>query len=310
MLFTDAQAPDNPIVFVNDSLVSLTGYEREELLGRSFNFLLARDSAPTVLAEVDRKLDRGSGAASDHLYHRKDGSAFWAATFVTPVRNDSGAVVQNFVSLADLTRHKQEQRHSKMLIDELNHRVKNTLATVLSIVGQALRGASDPAEIRQSIESRLFALSRSHDILTREDWRGVGLLDLVHDALEPFGITDARAPRFVIQGQNIRLSPKATLVLSIVLHELATNALKHGALSNQAGSIRIDWSTEQRAADSRLIFRWKERNGPPVSPPSRKGFGSNMIEGGVPYELDGTARLDYRADGLLCTIDMRAPESG
>ena len=131
-----------------------------------------------------------------------------------------------------------------MLIDELNHRVKNTLSTVQSIVWQALRTASDPKVIRESIESRLFALSRSHDLLTRENWESAGLLDIVHDALEPFGVADGRADRIVITGENIRFPPKAALALGIAFNELATNAVKYGALSNATGSILIEWTIE------------------------------------------------------------------
>ena len=109
--------------------------------------------------------------------------------------------MQHFVSFVDLTKHKQEQAQSKLLIDELNHRVKNTLATVQSIVWQALRNSADPEAIRESIESRIFALSRSHDLLTRENWESAGLLDLVNDALEPFGVANGRAERFVITGR-------------------------------------------------------------------------------------------------------------
>ena len=119
-----------------------------------------------------------------------------------------------------------------MLIDELNHRVKNTLATVQSIVWQASRANSDPQVIREAVESRLFALSRSHNLLTRENWHSAGLLDVLHDALEPFGVTDGRAERLVIAGENIRLSTRAALALGIAFNELATNAVKYGAFSN------------------------------------------------------------------------------
>jgi two-component sensor histidine kinase len=126
---------------------------------------------------------------------------FWAAIFISPVRDVSGKVVQHFASFVDLTRQKQEQVPSTMMIDELNHRVKNTLATVQSIVSQALRKASDPKAIREAIESRLFALSRSHDLLTRENWEGAGLLDLVKEAMAPFGVANGRTERFVITGK-------------------------------------------------------------------------------------------------------------
>jgi two-component sensor histidine kinase len=196
-----------------------------------------------------------------------------------------------------------------MLIDELNHRVKNTLATVQLIVRQALRKATDPAAIRESIESRLFALAGSHDLLSRENWEGAGLVDLVNAALEPFGIAHGRAGRLVIAGKNIRLTPKATLALGVAFHELATNAVKSGAFSNDTGSILIAWAIETAPAGNRLVLRWQEKDGPPVAPLRRKGFGSQVIEHGLAHELEAVVHLDYRADGLVCTIDIPAPRA-
>jgi two-component sensor histidine kinase len=175
-----------------------------------------------------------------------------------------------------------------MLVDELNHRVKNILSAVQSIVWQTLRTTTDPIAIRQSIESRLFALSRSHDLLTREKWESAGLFDIAHDALEPFGVSGGRADRIVITVGNIRFPPKAALALSIAFNELATNAAKYGALSNAAGSILIGWTTDTTPAGKRLLLSWKEKGSPPVKAPAHKGFGSRVIERGLAHELDGT----------------------
>src|SRR3984893_2401677 len=184
---------------------------------------------------------------------------FWAAIFISPVRDEGGEVVQHFASFVDLTKQKQEQAQSTMMINELNHRVKNTLATVQSIVWQALRSGSDPKVIRESIESRLFALSRSHDLLTRQNWEGAGLLDLVNAALEPFGVANGRRERFAIMGKNACQTPKPTLALGIAFHELATNAVKYGAFSNDTGSIRIAWAIEPTLERNRLILQWQEK---------------------------------------------------
>src|SRR4029078_8450953 len=136
-------------------------------------------------------------------------SVFWAALYVSPARDEDGAVVQHFASFVDLARHKQQQVKSAMMIDEMNNRVKNALATVQSIVWQALRNASDPEVIRESIESRLFALSRSHDLWTRENWEVAGLVALLHEAMEPFRAAGGRhTERIVITGKNIRIPPK------------------------------------------------------------------------------------------------------
>lgn len=309
MVFTDAKEPANPIIFANDAFLELTGYDRDEVLGQSFNFLMARGGDSDALARIDAAFLGIAKGGSEIVYRRKDGSEFWSAILISPVKDQNGDLVQHFASFVDLTDHKQEQAQSRMLIDELNHRVKNTLATVQAIVWQALRNTADLEVVRESIESRLFALSHSHDLLTRENWEGAGLLDLVNTALEPFGIANGRAEHFVISGRNIRVSPKVALALGIAFHELATNAVKYGAFSNKAGSILISWIIEPSPEGNRLMLRWQEKGGPSVTPPSRKGFGSRVIERGLAHELEGTVDLDYRADGVVCTVSFPLPDS-
>ena len=307
MVFTDATEPHNPIIFANDSFLSLTGYDREEVLGEGFNFLLAHAADPEALVRIKNEFDGTSDTGAEVLYRRKDGSEFWTAVFISPVRGESGDIVQYFASFVDLTKHKEDQAKSKALIDELNHRVKNTLSTVQSIVWQAMRTASDPKVVRQAIESRLFALSRSHDLLTRENWKSAGLFDIVHDALEPFGAVEGRAQRFALNGENIRFAPRAALALGIVFNELATNAAKYGALSSEAGSVLIEWTKESTIEGGQLLLHWWEKNGPPVTPPLRLGFGSRVIERSVAHELEGTVKLDFRPDGLACTMTIPLP---
>jgi PAS domain S-box-containing protein len=307
MVFTDAKEADNPIIFANDSFLSLTGYGREDVLGKSFNFLMAHGADAEALTRIKAEFEGSSSSGTEVLCRRKDGSEFWAALFVSPVRDAGGDIVQYFVSLIDLSKHKEDEVRSRMLIDELNHRVKNTLSTVQSIVWQTLRTTTDPKAIRQSIESRLFALSRSHDLLTREKWESAGLHDIAHDALEPFGVSGGRGDRIVITGENIRFPPKAALAISIAFNELATNAVKYGALSNAAGSILIGWTMETAPAGKRLLLSWKEKGGPPVTPPAHRGFGSRVLERGLAHELEGTVHLDYRLDGLVCTMDIPLP---
>lgn len=310
MVFTNAKEPENPIIFANDSFLSLSGYSREEALGNSFNSLLERGSDPEALAEIKAAFDIGLSIDRDLHYRRKDGSDLWVSIFISPVRDEKGDVVQNFVSFVDVTRHRERRARSEMLIDELNHRVKNTLATVQSIVSKALRSSGDVEVVREAIESRLFALSRSHDLLTRVQWESAGLRDIVTDALEPFGIGDGRAERFVITGPNVRFPPKGALALGVAFNELATNAVKYGAFSNEEGRIMVSWTVESDLGQGRLVLHWREEGGPPVTPPSRKGFGSQVIERGLAHELGGKVRLAYQPGGVICTIDVPAPNGG
>jgi PAS domain S-box-containing protein len=305
MVFTDARDPYNPIVFANDSFLALSGFNRAELLGQRFNSLLARGDDSDWIAKVNGAFKNSTDTDPEIHFRRKDASEFWASIFISPVRDKNGELVQYFVSFVDLTVHKQEQAQSRMLIDELNHRVKNTLATVQSIVWQALRKSTDARVIGESIEARLSAFSRCHDLLTRENWESAGLRDIVIDALDPFAVSG----RLGITGDNIRLPPRVTLALSIALNELATNAVKYGAFSNETGSLQIVWSIVSSSNGDRVILNWKEKGGPPVSPPSRKGFGSQVIERGLAQELEGSANLDFQPSGLVFTLNFAAPRS-
>ena len=307
MVFTDAKKPDNPIIFANDSYLALTGYAREEVLGQSFNFLMTHCADAHALAQVEAEFNGGGNGGAEILYHRKDGSEFCAATFISPVRDENENVVQYFASFVDLTKHKEAEAHSKNLIDELNHRVKNTLAMVQSIVWQALRTTNDPKAIQSAIESRLSALSRSHDLLSSENWQSVSLLDLLNDALAPFEVADGRAQRIHISGDLIRFPPQSALALGIAFNELATNAVKYGAFSNDKGSLLVNWRIQTTPTGKRLLLNWQEKDGPLVVPPNHKGFGSRVIEKGLGQELQGTVRLEYPPEGLHCTMDIPAP---
>jgi PAS domain S-box-containing protein len=304
MVFTDATESHNPIIFANDSFLSLTGYSREEMLGKSFDFLIAHAADAGALAQINSAFEHGAESGAEVLYRRKDGSEFWAAVFISPVRDGHGAVVQYFASFVDLTVYKENEAKSELLIEELNHRVKNTLATVQSIVWQAMRTAAGPKLMREAIESRLFALSRSHDLLTREQWESAGLFDVVHDALEPFGGADDRADRIVITGENIRFPPRSVLALGIVFNELATNAVKYGSLSNDTGSILIDWAAVATPTGALVTLHWHEKDGPPVTTPTRAGIGSRVIERSLADELGGTVTLDFSRSGLVCTMSI------
>ncbi len=208
----------------------------------------------------------------------------------------ANAAVQIEERAQERERHEQRRR---LLVDELNHRVKNTLATVQSIAQQTLRGDIAPAEARNALTGRLIALARAHDVLTEESWEGAELHDVVAGAVSAHGGPD----RFVVTGAPLWLPPALSLSLSLVLHELATNATKYGALSAEGGTVAIDWKITGRADALRLTLRWTERGGPPVMPPARHGFGSRLIQASF-ASAAGTTTVDYAPGGLVCIIDV------
>ncbi|KQU80130.1 histidine kinase [Mesorhizobium sp. Root102] len=307
MVFTDAKQANNAIIFANDSFISLIGYQRDEILGQDFNFVLASATDTAPLATIKAEFEEGSCRGAEICCRRKDGSTFWADVFISPVQDESGDTVQHFASFVDLTRHKEEQARSETLIDELNDRVRNMLAAVQSIVSQAFRKNVDPMATREFIALRIAALSRSHDLLAHGNWGRAGLRDIVDNALQPFNVGGDRSRRYEVTGDDIRLPPRRALALGIALHELVLNAVTHGALSNDSGSIMVSWTKEPKPSGDRLILVWREKDGPSVTPASKKGFGSRVVEDGLTHELEATVHLHYPKDGVICTIDMAAP---
>ena len=188
-----------------------------------------------------------------------------------------------------------------LLIGELNHRVKNTLATVQSIASQTLRNAPDLDHASSAIESRLIALSQVHDILTDQSWAHVGLHDIVAQAVEPY--RSRGEDRIHVQGPPVQIPPRMALALAMALQELATNAVKYGALSNGTGQIRVHWKLNGAIAPERLHLMWEETGGPPVHEPARRGFGTRLIERSLAHDLAGEVRIEFAPTGVRCSVD-------
>jgi len=307
MVFTDAKKADEPIIFANDSFLSLTGFTRNNVLGETFKSFLAPNCDARALEQLEAAFKDASDGDPELCLKRQDGSIIPTSVFVSPVRDERGDLVQNFVSFVDLTKHRQEQAHLRFLLDELNHRTQNTLATVMAIIGQTLRGMADD-DLIAKLEKRVLALSKANSLLGAENWDRVGVRDVLDRILAPFGLNNGQDSKFAIRGENVRLQPKVALTFAMVFHELATNAVQYGALSEpDAGLIEIEWSVEP-AQGRELRLRWREVGGPSVGPPQHKGFGSRLIERGLAQELNGSVQLTYDPSGFVCEIKMPAPQ--
>jgi PAS domain S-box-containing protein len=310
MAFTDAKEANHPLIFANDSFLSLAGYDRKEVLGQSFDFLMGHPADPEALAQIEAEFACPSENDFEICFRRKNGSMFWAAVFISPILDKAGDVVQHFVSFVDLSKHKEEQDRLQFLLAELNHRTQNTLATVQAIAVQTLRGAANK-EVIDAFEGRILALAKVHSLLGSKHWETVSLRDVIDQILQPFGLNDRRVTRFSVEGDDVRLEPKASLTFAMLFHELATNAAKHGALSNgAAGKIDIAWQAEPTPEGDRLQLRWRESGGPAVMPPGRKGFGSRLIQGGLAQDLGGEVRLHYEPAGVVCQVIVPIPAGG
>jgi PAS domain S-box-containing protein len=444
MLITDPTQPDNPIVFVNDAFARLTGYSRDETLGRNCRFLQGPGTNASDVARMREAINRRVPIELDLLNYRKDGTTSWNRLLMSPVFNDGklsfffasqfditpererlGRVARdrdaleaemsrrvvdltasedrlkftlaagrlgawtldlieqrlvasslckaNFgrhptdtftyrdlqnsilledvehwrqavqkalagngdldvdyrittpsgelrwievraqtrfnadgepISMAgvsqDISDRKEAESHRDLLTKEMSHRVKNTLATVQSIVGQSLRGADVDPTLAATIAQRLQALAGAHDVLTHRGWEEARLVDIVASATAPFDTGTTK--RIHVGGDDVVVSSRAATAVALAMHELSTNAVKYGALSNDDGSVTVNW--EISGGELELI--WTESEGPAVTTPSRRGFGSRMIERALAASIQGTAEIDYRRGGVVFTIRTNA----
>lgn len=293
---------DGRITSWNNGAERLLGYFEEEAIGQSGSIFFTPEDRERGEIEREMRLAREEGRGENERWHiRKDGSRFWASGVMLPM--GSGRNVAYLKIFRDGTQERLAEERQKLLINELNHRVKNTLATVQAIASQTLRRAGVEENVRENFELRLRGLAASHDVLTQERWEGASLVRIITSALKPFTVGKHRVQ---IDGPALNLGPKPALALGMVLHELATNATKYGALSNETGRIEISWKMSGGKDDSRLHFRWEEIGGPPVVPPTRKGFGSRLIERSLASDLGADVRMDYAVDGVVCAIDAPA----
>lgn len=214
-----------------------------------------------------------------------------------PLVNETRDVVGSIVTLIDITERKRAEEQQTMLVAELNHRVKNILAIVQSVAGQTLRTSPSLPAFNKAFSGRIQAVSIAHDILTQTRWIGIGLTELLATVLAPYGIGEGRV---ITEGPPVLLEARLVLPLSMVLHELATNASKYGALSVPSGKVAISW----RLLDGRrrLELTWLERGGPAVAPGGARGFGTTLIERVVRFDLDGEAELAFEPEGVHCVL--------
>ena len=291
------------VLLANRAVLDLLGKTWPELKGRTaLDYLDDCAQAEAVMASDRRIMEQGQDEELEELFKREDGQPRVMLSTKTPMRGPDGHV-EGLVGMSmEITERKRTEERLRLMVHELNHRVKNTLATVQSIAMQTLRGG-DPA-VREVLDARLQALAAAHDVLTRTSWEGAELDDVVAGALAPHG--GRNSGRFHVSGPPVRLQPRAALALAMGLHELATNALKYGALSPAApeGWVDLRWAK----SGGRLRLVWSEHGGPPVTPPSRRGFGTRLVERSLAQDLGGTVQVAFDAEGMTCTVDAPLTE--
>lgn len=291
------RGPDHVFALANAAYQRLVG--ARDLLGRPVREALPETAAQGFLELLDQVYASGEayvGRAVKVRLARTPGAALedrYVDFVYQPTRDAEGKITGIFVEGSDVTERALAARHRELLLNELNHRVKNSLAVVQGLAVQSFREGVVTAEARRAFMGRLAALAAAHDVLTRTNWAAASLRGVVEGAAEPFG-----SARFQIDGPDLQLGPKAAISLAMVLHELATNAAKYGALSVDGGTVTVSW----RADDEILSLCWKERGGPTPVPPTRRGFGTRLIERGLAGELGGEVRILFETEGVVCTV--------
>lgn len=260
-----------------------------------------RRVAPEDLSRVDSLLDEAIAARRDVVrlsfrIRRPDGEERWLEGVGRVVYGAGGEAERVVGTNIDVTERMVAERHQRLLINELNHRVKNTLAIVQAIAWQSFRSGGMSKTARESFEGRLAALAAAHDVITRRNWEAGSIDRIVCGALTPHDPGDGRVRT---EGPTFDLEPKTAVALALAVHELATNAVKHGALSTSCGQVDVRWANE----DGRLRLTWRETGGPPITQPVARGFGARLLERGLAEELGGAVRLAFPPEGVVCEVE-------
>jgi PAS domain S-box-containing protein len=295
---------DGRLLYVNEARCKMSGHARSELLGRKFADFTPADDPDEDSILFRRQVAGELGAYTLEKRHvRADGSVGWARMSTSAVQDDKGQFVYAVRVIEDITERKEAEFRQSLLIEELNHRVKNTLATVQSLAFQTFRGAASPENGRERFEARLMALSRTHNLLNESSWTGASLSKVLAQELEPYA--GDRQGRLTTRGPELELGAPAAVAIGMICHELATNAAKHGALSATSGRLSVEWTVaHDKSAASTLHLRWIERNGPAVAVPQRRGFGSRLIEQTAKQQLNGRVALHFEPNGLVCELEV------
>lgn len=276
----------------------------DQVVGRRDREFLPPEIADALEA-ADRRVFAGETVTVEEIAEDLGPATRTFLSTKTPLRDNFGEVVGLVGISRDISDRKDGERHRDLLIGELNHRVKNTLAVVQSIAAQTLRGGGDPKAAMKAFEQRLAALARAHDILVDHAWDAAPFGDLLDRTLAPFRTVGGG--RFRLHGPEVRLDPRVAVAVALVFHELSTNAVKYGALSNEAGTVDVRWHVARDESGPVMKLVWREVGGPPVTAPTSRGFGSRLVERALAGELRGAARLDFHTDGVVCELQVGLP---
>lgn len=286
--------PDTTYAFVNRTMCEIVGRSRDELLGLSFAEITHPDDVADDTERFKQALHKREPYTHRKRYLRPDGSTVWTENTVSHLEEGQGVLA----ICVELRERMEAEERQRRLMDELNHRVKNTLATVQALMAMSRRYTGSIEQFIQTFSARLQALSITHNLLTDGLWEAVPLKELVAAELQPYG-----AGRTDVQGSAVQVGPREAILLGMIFHELATNAGKYGAFSVDDGAVSVRWNYSATTREQRLDIEWRETGAPPAADPERRGFGTRLIRESM-QDLEGTADLRFEASGLVWTFSM------
>jgi len=293
---------DGRITSWNRGAERITGYAADEAIGMNFKAFFTASDRSTGQPRIELDKAWADGRAEDTRWHvRRNGERFWANGVTSSfVDGETRGLIK---VMRDETRNRLADEQRVLLLNELNHRINNTLVTVQSLVEQTLRATDTDRTVRENLTARLLALADAHKLLVDQSWAGADLRTIVEKAVRPYDADDRR--RLRADGPDVRLSPQQAVSMALVLHELTTNAVKYGALSTEGGYVETSWNLHYDEGGARhLTFLWEERGGPPVSLPERSGFGTRLIGRSLGDDMGGRAKVEYARDGVRCSISL------
>jgi len=286
----------------NAGAAYIFGYSAEYAVGETISVLIEprdADEQRIILSEV---CDNNPAGPIEVRCRREDGKIVTIELLLQPIVADGGQVTALAAYMRDVSARKRSDKLRALVVDELNHRINNTIATVGAIAAQSLHSATSLDAFGAAFGARLHSLSTTHNILARGAWRGTTLVKLIEAEFAPY--ENNKASRWKMTGVDILLDSDRAVAISMMLHELATNALKHGALSVPDGWVDISWHTPTTGDAMRLNLTWAENGGPTVATPIRKGMGTWLLTDGLAAQLDGKVLLNFECTGVRCTIDV------
>lgn len=301
--FVSMALTDGQMFYLNAAARALVGLADRDVASLKVVDFFPPADAERMVTEVMPAIQRdGHWAGEVHLRHFQTGELIPVLQSMFTLTDAEGAPIGYGTVTRDFRERRRAEDDMQMMNGELAHRLKNVLAVVQAIASQTLRGVPEAREASHNLSARLVALGAATDVLTSGSWRSADLREVATRALSVHGTI---GERILLSGPPVMLKPEVTVAFALALHELGTNAVKYGALSNEHGTVRLSWTIDGEGDDARLSISWREQDGPPVTPPERTGFGSMLIERSLRSYFSGKAATEYRPDGLVFELEAR-----